>query len=129
MNWWICFQYLTASVVYWLAWFSWNVVYREFEHRSGQTKDYKLGIGYFSASHGVLKSKNKDCRLIIRTFPSWATYLPTCNCFSVLALWKVSELVHSRHHLIEMQLVLAMLWLKNSSLGIEQKSGTVNTML
>ena len=61
MNWWICFQYLTASVVYCLAWFSWNVVYREFEPRSGQTKDYKIGIGCFSASLGVLKSKNKDC--------------------------------------------------------------------
>ena len=34
---------------------------RGFEHRSGQTKDYKIGICYFSAKHAVLLSrKNKD---------------------------------------------------------------------
>ena len=31
-----------------------------FEHTSGQTKDYKVGIAYFSAKHAALRRKNKD---------------------------------------------------------------------
>ena len=30
------------------------------EHRSGQTKDYQIGIYCFSAKHSALRSKNKD---------------------------------------------------------------------
>ena len=37
-----------------------SVVDREFEPRSGQTKDYKIGICCFSANHAALKSKSKD---------------------------------------------------------------------
>ena len=33
---------------------------RWFEPRSGQTKDYKIGICCFSAKHTALRSKNKD---------------------------------------------------------------------
>jgi hypothetical protein len=31
-----------------------------FEARSGQTKDYTIGICYFSAKHTVLRRKSKD---------------------------------------------------------------------
>ena len=31
-----------------------------FEPRSGQTKDYVIGICYFSAKHAALRSKSKD---------------------------------------------------------------------
>jgi hypothetical protein len=31
-----------------------------FEPRSGQTKDYKIGICCFSAKHAALRRKNKD---------------------------------------------------------------------
>ena len=31
-----------------------------FEPRSGQTKDYKIGICCFSAKHAVLRRKSKD---------------------------------------------------------------------
>jgi hypothetical protein len=31
-----------------------------FEPRSGQTKDYKIGICCFSAKHAALRSKSKD---------------------------------------------------------------------
>jgi hypothetical protein len=31
-----------------------------FEPRSGQTKDYKMGICCFSAKHAALKRKSKD---------------------------------------------------------------------
>ena len=34
---------------------------RGFEPRSGQSKDYKIGICYFSAKHVALRSKSKDC--------------------------------------------------------------------
>ena len=31
-----------------------------FEHRSSQTKDYKIGIYCFSAKHAALRRKSKD---------------------------------------------------------------------
>ena len=37
-----------------------SAVNREFEPRSGQTKDYKIGICCFSAKHVALRSKSKD---------------------------------------------------------------------
>ena len=36
------------------------VVYRGFESRSGQTKDYKIGICCFSAKQAALRRKSKD---------------------------------------------------------------------
>jgi len=54
----------------------------------GQTKDYKIGICYFSAKHKALRSKNQ--RLVgsgIRIMcPSGLTCLPTNCCFSELVL-------------------------------------------
>ena len=41
--------------------FASNVVDRGFEPRSGQTKDYELGICYFSDKHAALRRKSKDC--------------------------------------------------------------------
>ena len=38
-----------------------SAVDREFEPRSGQTKDYKIGICCFSAKHAALRRKSKDC--------------------------------------------------------------------
>jgi hypothetical protein len=37
-----------------------RAVYRGFDPRSGQTKDYKIGICCFSAKHVALKRKSKD---------------------------------------------------------------------
>jgi hypothetical protein len=37
-----------------------SAVYRGFESRSGQNKDYKIGICCFSAKHAALKRKSKD---------------------------------------------------------------------
>ena len=37
-----------------------SAVDRGFEHRSGQTKDYKIGICCFSAKHAALRRKTKD---------------------------------------------------------------------
>ena len=37
-----------------------SAVDRGFKPRSGQTKDYKIGICYFSAKHAALRSKSKD---------------------------------------------------------------------
>jgi hypothetical protein len=37
-----------------------SAVDHEFESRSGQTKDYTIGICYFSAKHVALWSKSKD---------------------------------------------------------------------
>jgi hypothetical protein len=35
-------------------------VYREFELRSGQAKDYTIGLCCFSAKHAALRIMNKD---------------------------------------------------------------------
>ena len=37
-----------------------SAVYRGFEPRSGQTKDYKIDICYFFAKHASLRKKSKD---------------------------------------------------------------------
>ena len=37
-----------------------SAVDREFKPRSGQTKDYKIGICCFSAKHAALRRKSKD---------------------------------------------------------------------
>ena len=37
-----------------------SVVDREFEPRSDQTKEYKIGICCFSAKHTALRGKSKD---------------------------------------------------------------------
>jgi hypothetical protein len=37
-----------------------SAVDREFKSRSGHTKDYKIGICFFSAKHTALRRKSKD---------------------------------------------------------------------
>ena len=37
-----------------------SAVDRSFEPRSGQSKDYNIGIGCFSAKHTTLRRKSKD---------------------------------------------------------------------
>jgi hypothetical protein len=37
-----------------------SAVDRGFEPRSGQTKDYKIGICYFSAKYAALRTMSKD---------------------------------------------------------------------
>ena len=42
-----------------LSVFSSDAIYRGFEPRSGQTKDYKIGICCFSAKHAILRRKSR----------------------------------------------------------------------
>ena len=63
-----------------------SAVDRGFESRSGQTKDYKIGICCFSAKHAALRRKSRDWLEIIIMCPSGATCLPVDCCFSTLAL-------------------------------------------
>ena len=58
-----------------------------FEPRSGQTKDYEIGICCFTAKHAALKRKSKDwlARNQDNVF-EWATCLSADCCFSELAL-------------------------------------------
>ena len=37
-----------------------SALYCGFKPRSGQTKDYKIGIGCFSSKHAALRRKSKD---------------------------------------------------------------------
>ena len=66
-----------------------GAVDRGFEPRSGQTKDYIIGICCFSAKHAALRRKSKDWWLEIRIMcRSGATCLSTDCRFSELALFK-----------------------------------------
>ena len=58
-----------------------GAVDRGFEPRSGQTKDYKIGICCFSAKHAALRRKSKESWLGIRIMcPSGTTCLHA-DCF------------------------------------------------
>ena len=66
-----------------------NAVDRGFEPRSDQTKDYKIGICYFSAKDAALGKKRgaKTGWIGIRIMcPSGAICLSADCCFSELAL-------------------------------------------
>ena len=51
-----------------------SAVYRGFEPRSGQTKDYKIGICCFSAKHAALKRKSKDWLARNQSNVSWVEW-------------------------------------------------------
>ena len=64
-----------------------SAVDREFEHRSGQTKDYNIGIRCFSAKHAALKSKPKDWLVRNQNNVSeWSDMSTSDCCFSKLSL-------------------------------------------
>ena len=57
---------------------------REFEPRSGQTKDYKIGICCFSAKYAALRRKDKDW--LARNQYNVSECLSVDCCFNELAL-------------------------------------------
>ena len=64
-----------------------SVIDRRLESRSGQSKDYEIGICCFSAKQAVLRGKSKTGWLRIRILClTGATYLSADCCFSELAL-------------------------------------------
>jgi hypothetical protein len=64
-----------------------SMVDRKFELRSGQTKDYAIGMCCFFAKHTSLRRKNKAGWLGNRIMcPSGATCLSANCCFSDLVL-------------------------------------------
>ena len=71
--------------------FASSVVDRWFEPRSGQTKDYKIGICCFPSKHTSFRSKSKGWHGIGIICPSGATYLSANCCFNELALWKYNS--------------------------------------
>jgi hypothetical protein len=64
-----------------------SAVDRGFEPRSGQTKDYKIGIFCFSAKHITLRREGKDLFAPNQeNVSNGATCLSADCCFSELAL-------------------------------------------
>jgi hypothetical protein len=53
-------QYLVLEITVMVSVLASSAVDREFEHRSGQTKNYKIGICCFSAKHAALRRMTKD---------------------------------------------------------------------
>ena len=66
------------------------------EPRSGQTKDYQIGICCFSAKHAALRRKRKDWSARNQMCQSGATCLTADCCFSELALSKSNWACWSR---------------------------------
>ena len=52
-----------------------NVVDRGFESRSGQIKDYKIGICCFSVKDAALRSKNKEWLAQNQNVSNWSNPL------------------------------------------------------
>jgi len=52
---------MTSLICYIVQWLAFSHRDRGFEPRSKQTKDYKIGIGFFSAKHTSIRSQSKDC--------------------------------------------------------------------
>ena len=63
-----------------------SAVDRGFEPRSGQTKDYNIGICCFSAKHTALRKSKDWLARNQKMCPSGATCLPADYCISELAL-------------------------------------------
>jgi hypothetical protein len=85
-----------------------SAVDRGFKPRSGQTKDHKIGICYFSTKHAALRrQRRKTIWLEIRIMCPNMTICLFVDCFfSELVLYKFYQrvgLVQSgpHHHLIE----------------------------
>ena len=82
--------------------FASSVEDRGFESRSGQTKDYKIGICCFSAKHAVLRRKCKHC--LIRNQDNVSEW-SDMSIWWMLFLWASTIKIHfdlvvvqSRHH-------------------------------
>ena len=80
-------------------------VHHGFEPQSGQTKDYEIGICYFSLKQATLRSKSKNMLAKIwKNMSAWNVY--SWTVVSVGQHYKNPTkhvgLVQSRHHLIEM---------------------------
>jgi hypothetical protein len=60
-----------------------SVVYCGFKPRSGQTKDYEMGICCFSAKHAALRRKSKDWLARNQDNVSECGDMSTCRLFSV----------------------------------------------
>ena len=58
-----------------------SAVDRGFEPRSGQTKDYNIGICCFSAKHAALRKRNKDWSVRIQNNVSEWSYMSTRGLF------------------------------------------------
>ena len=64
-----------------------SAVDRGFNPRSGQTKDYRIGICCFSAKHAALRSKNTDWLAWNQdTVSEWGNMFPAACCFNERAL-------------------------------------------
>ena len=125
----------------WLA-FSPRVLYiMGSSPRSGQTKDYKIGICCFSAKHTVSRRRSKNWLarnqdnvsewgdMSIRGLLfQWATTKSNpIQCVGIVQSWHHHHHHHHHyhhHHLIKMSLVLAMILLKICSCGVKQYLST-----
>ena len=78
--------------------FASSVIDREFEPRSGQTKEYEFGMCCFSAKHDASLRRNSKDWLDHKQnkFPIGASCLPVECCFSVLAQYKSNSAFWSR---------------------------------
>ena len=70
-----------------------SAVDRGFEPRSGQTKDYKIGISCFSAKHAALKRKSKDWLARNQNNVSEWSDMSTCGLWASIIKIQLNVLV------------------------------------
>ena len=91
-----------------------NAVDRVFESRSGQSKDYKIGICCFSAKHTVLRTKSNDWFAWNQDNVSEWGGMPTQRLFfqwaSTITI-QLSVLAWYKADLIIISLIINFLWL------------------
>jgi hypothetical protein len=74
-----------------------SAVDRGFEPRSGQTKDYKIGICCFSAKHAALKRKSKDLMALNQDNVSNWGNMSICGLLSQCAWSSIKQTSSSFH--------------------------------
>jgi post-segregation antitoxin (ccd killing protein) len=87
-----------------------STIDREFEPRSDQTQDYKIGICCFSALRELQRSKSKDWLARNQNKMSeWSDIYTRGMLFANKNPAKCDGLIQSGHHLVEMQIVVAIM--------------------
>ena len=88
---------------------------REFESWSGQSKNYEIGICYFSAKHTILRSKRKGC-LTLNHNNMWTVSYYYANLTTRVSLAQCGHYNHFTECIF-----LAMIYIGNCSSSVNQQ--------
>ena len=87
----------------------------EFESRSGQSKNYEIGICYFSSKHTILRSKRKGW-LALNQNNMWTVSYYYANSTTCVSLVQCGHYKHFTECIF-----LAMIYIENCSSSVNQQ--------